>query len=73
MIADFACCNSLKPDAKSSLKTLKSLSGYFNFLTTKEKSTKGSSGDNDVGGEFGAIMDQEYYDFVLFEVPQVPV
>ncbi|KAJ9114834.1 hypothetical protein QFC20_001205 [Naganishia adeliensis] len=63
----------VKPDAKSSLKTLKSLSGYFNFLTTKEKSTKGSSGDNDVGGEFGAIMDQEYYDFVLFEVPQVPV
>ena len=62
-----------KPDAKASLKTLKSLSGYFTFLATKQKSEKGSSTDHDVGGEFGAIMDQEYYDFVLFEVPQVPV
>ncbi|KAJ9112352.1 hypothetical protein QFC19_000772 [Naganishia cerealis] len=62
----------VKPDAKSSLKTLKSLSGYFTFLTTKEKKGSGS-GDGDVGGEFGAIMDQEYYDFVLFEVPEVPV
>ncbi|GHJ84312.1 hypothetical protein NliqN6_0714 [Naganishia liquefaciens] len=63
----------VKPDAKASLKTLKSLSGYFTFLATKQKSEKGSSTDHDVGGEFGAIMDQEYYDFVLFEVPQVPV
>ncbi|KAJ9122050.1 hypothetical protein QFC24_004277 [Naganishia onofrii] len=62
----------VKPDSKSSLKTLKSLSGYFTFLTTKEKKGAGSS-DGDVGGEFGAIMDQEYYDFVLFEVPEVPV
>ncbi|KAJ9105479.1 hypothetical protein QFC21_001850 [Naganishia friedmannii] len=62
----------VKPDSKSSLKTLKSLSGYFTFLTTKEKKGAGSS-DGDVGGEFGAIMDQEYYDFVLEEVAEVSV
>ncbi|KAG7529029.1 hypothetical protein FFLO_05822 [Filobasidium floriforme] len=66
----------LQPDSKTSLKTLKSLSSYFQFLASKERGTgkkaSGTGGNNDeVAGEWGAVMEQEYYDFVLFEVPKV--
>jgi hypothetical protein len=27
----------------------------------------------EVGGEWAGVMEQEYFDFVLFEVPEVPV
>lgn len=65
----------LQPDPKTSLKTLKTLSSYFTFLKSKERTTdskgKSSSGNDEIAGEWGAVMEQEYYDFVLFEVPKV--
>jgi len=76
LVIKLTCCIiARQPEAKTSLKTLKSLSSYFQFLSSKERSTaKGSSssGNNDeVAGEWGAVMEQEYFDFVLFEVPKV--
>jgi V-type H+-transporting ATPase subunit C len=75
------CLCLIQPEAKTSLKTLKSLSSYFQFLASKERTTAKdkSSGNNnssnanhdDIAGEWGAVMEQEYYDFVLFEVPKV--
>jgi V-type H+-transporting ATPase subunit C len=62
------------------LKTLKSLSSYFQFLASKERGTgkkasgtggNSASNNDEVAGEWGAVMEQEYYDFVLFEVPKV--
>jgi len=65
-----------QPEAKTSLKTLKCLSSYFQFLASKERSTakkssSGTAGQDEIAGEWGAVMEQEYYDFVLFEVPKV--
>lgn len=64
----------IRPDPKTSLKTLKAISAYFDFLNPAERAKnpkKGSSGNDEVAGEWGAVMDQEYFDFVLFEVPKV--
>lgn len=64
----------LKPNSKTSVKTLKSLASYFGFLKSKEKALDKSAANvntEEIAGEWGAVMEQEYFDFVLFEVPKV--
>lgn len=62
------------------MKTLKTLSSSLSYLSQPDKSKKGGGKDNktnddqgEVGGEWGALMEQEYYDFVLFELPKVVI
>lgn len=65
-------------------KTLKALGNHFHYLAgasraperarpTKGKSGGGAAGNDsaDVGGEWAGLMEMEYFDFVLFEVPMV--
>lgn len=61
----------VRPEPKTSLKTLKAISHYFEFLKTEKGKGGGGSSDDTAAGEWGAVMEQEYYDFVLFEVPKV--
>lgn len=72
----------VRPDSKSgaAAKTLKSLNAHFHYLAgasraperaRNKKDNAGGAGDVEVGGEYAGIMEQEYHDFVLFEVPMV--
>ncbi|WRT65749.1 uncharacterized protein IL334_002697 [Kwoniella shivajii] len=69
----------VKPEPKTAVKTLRSLSDHYNYLasssrgpsTKKGKSGGVTAGGEDVGGEWASVMEAEYYDFVLFEIPKV--
>lgn len=67
-----------QPEPKTAVKTLKQLSAQYNDLASgksKEKaaakSKEKASGAEDLIGEWANVMEQEYYDFVLFELPKV--
>jgi len=65
----------IKPDPKTIKRTLSVLTTHLSFLASKSdrKRAKGAS-DTDyaaAGGEYQSLMEQEYFDFVLFEVPWV--
>lgn len=76
----------VKPDPKTAARTLKALQDHFGYLAAasqaprrdagkggkKQAAGAGGAGD-EVGGEWAGVMEQEYFDFVLFEVPEVPV
>lgn len=60
-----------QPEPKTAVKTLKQLSARFNYLATgKDKALKTIHAD-DMVGEWANVMEAEYYDFVLAELPQV--
>ncbi|KAK4689915.1 V-type H+-transporting ATPase subunit C, partial [Tremellales sp. Uapishka_1] len=70
----------VKPDTKTAVKTLRTLSTHYAYLSsapqgpsTKKKSKGGgaTAGGDDVGGEWAGVMEAEFYDFVLFELPKV--
>ncbi|EKD03439.1 hypothetical protein A1Q2_02246 [Trichosporon asahii var. asahii CBS 8904] len=67
----------VKPEPKTAVKTLKQLSAQYNDLASgksKEKAAakrKQAPGAEDLIGEWANVMEQEYYDFVLFELPKV--
>ena len=68
----------VKPEPKTAVKTLKTLSSHFSYLASTSrapshnKGKKGGEGvSEEVGGEFASVMEAEYYDFVLYEVPMV--
>ncbi|KAF8343051.1 ATPase V1 complex subunit C [Cantharellus anzutake] len=65
--------SSLQPDPKSTKKILNTLTSHFAYLRRKggiDKKTSGKAEDLNTG-EYQALMEQEYFDFVLFEVPWV--
>jgi V-type H+-transporting ATPase subunit C len=63
--------DNLQPDPKTAVKTIKQLAARYNYLGSgKSKDTKAAAND-DVVGEWANVMEQEYYDFVLFEIPKV--
>ncbi|KAG8826697.1 Vacuolar ATP synthase subunit C [Serendipita sp. 411] len=66
------------PDAKSTKRLLTNLQSQFSYLAPRSKGSKdsksggGSSGDTaEIGGEYAALMEEEFFDFVLMEVPRV--
>ncbi|KZW02017.1 ATPase, V1 complex, subunit C [Exidia glandulosa HHB12029] len=63
----------IKPQPKLSSKTLGLLTSHFAYLKpASEKSRKGKETDaTEIAGEYQAIMEQEYYDFVLVEIPWI--
>lgn len=66
--------NGPQPEPKTAVKTLKQLSAHYNYLTSgksKEKKKSGGGADEEIAGEWATVMEQEYYDFVLFEIPKV--
>ncbi|KZT61094.1 ATPase, V1 complex, subunit C [Calocera cornea HHB12733] len=62
----------IEPDPKSSKRLMAVLTSHFSYLNKQSgKQGKKSSGTDDYTGEYQSLMEQEYYDFVLFEVPSV--
>mgnify|MGYP002718895191 CR=1 FL=1 len=69
----------VRPEPKTAVKTLRTLSSQFSYLASSSrgpqvKGGKSAGGPGDeVGGEWASVMEAEYYDFVLFEIPKVEV
>ena len=68
----------VKPEPKTAVKTLRTLSTQFTYLaaasrgpTASKKSKSGGGAGDEVGGEWASVMEAEFYDFVLFEIPKV--
>ncbi len=74
--ADYAGCI-VRPEPKSAVKTLRTLSSHYNYLASasrgpsSRKTKSGGVTGDEVGGEWATVMEAEYYDFVLFEIPKV--
>jgi len=65
----------IKPDPKYSKKMLAQLQAHFTYLGSRfgrAAGTKGPGGTNeDFVGEYQTLLEQEMFDFVLYEVPWV--
>ncbi|KAJ7042481.1 hypothetical protein C8F04DRAFT_1076072 [Mycena alexandri] len=63
----------LKPDAKTAKKTFGVLQSQFSYLRPRSnrdaKSARG--GNEEFVGEYQTLMEQEFFDFVMFEVPWI--
>ncbi|CAE6436397.1 unnamed protein product [Rhizoctonia solani] len=63
----------IKPEPKTTKRTLDVLATHFAYLGSKSRSRNKKSGntDEEYAGEYQTLMEQEIFDYVLFEVPWV--
>jgi len=66
----------IKPEPKSTNKTLSLLQTHFAYLAPRSnggasKSKKKQDTNEDFGGEYQSLMEQEFFDFVMYEVPWI--
>ncbi|KAH8100547.1 ATPase V1 complex subunit C [Cristinia sonorae] len=64
----------IKPEPKATKRTLATLQQQFTYLSRRSNPAASKSKANaaaDVGGEYQTLLEQEYFDFVLFEVPWI--
>ena len=64
--------SSMQPEPKLTKKTLTLLTTHFSYLSPRSNRAKGKKGDTEeFVGEYQTLMEQEFFDFVLFEVPWI--
>ncbi|TCD70045.1 Vacuolar ATP synthase subunit C [Steccherinum ochraceum] len=66
----------IKPEPKATKRTLTTLQQQFAYLARRSNPSSGktkpaAAGGEEVGGEYQTLLEQEYFDFVLFEVPWI--
>ncbi|KAI0786026.1 ATPase V1 complex subunit C [Abortiporus biennis] len=67
----------VKPEPKTIKRTLTTLQEQFAYLSgrsnpsSKASKIKGGTATEEFAGEYQTILEQEYFDFVLFEVPWI--
>jgi V-type H+-transporting ATPase subunit C len=63
----------LKPEVKGSKKALQVLGAQFSYLGKRSTGPKGKGkgGQEEVAGEYQSLMDQEFFDYVVYEVPWI--
>jgi len=62
----------VKPEPKLSKKTLSLLMTHFSYLQPSSAKTKGKiDTDSEMAGEYQQVIEQEYFDFVLMEIPWI--
>ncbi|KAG8925623.1 Vacuolar ATP synthase subunit C, partial [Tulasnella sp. 418] len=61
------------PEPRTTKKTLSVLTTHFSYLGKSQGKQSDSSGAGveDFAGEYQTIMEQEFLDFVLFEIPWI--
>ena len=69
----FVLC--FQPEPKTQNKILSTLNSHFSYLAPRSNSkrvkNKAGSGGEDFLGEYQTIMEQEFLDFVVFDVPWI--
>ncbi|KAJ7357126.1 hypothetical protein B0H14DRAFT_2493863 [Mycena olivaceomarginata] len=65
----------VKPDPKSAKKTFGLLQTQFSYLRPRSNSNRAAKGPRGEGdefvGEYQTLMEQDFFDFVMFEVPWI--
>ncbi|KAH8992012.1 hypothetical protein EDB92DRAFT_619642 [Lactarius akahatsu] len=65
----------VKPEPKTTKRTLTALQRHFSYLAARSqgraKPKSGDSTNEDFVGEYQSLLDQEFFDFVLYEVPWI--
>ncbi|KAG8965069.1 Vacuolar ATP synthase subunit C [Tulasnella sp. 425] len=65
----------VKPDAKYPKKALQVLTEHFKYLANRSNSSKTKTatpaGGEELAAEYQSLMEQEFLDFVVFEVPWI--
>ncbi|CAE7210190.1 unnamed protein product [Rhizoctonia solani] len=63
----------VKPEPKTTKRTLDVFATHFAYLASKTRSRDKKSGntDDEYAGEYQTLMEQEIFDYVLFEVPWI--
>lgn len=64
----------MQPEAKGVKKGLETLSAHFKYLAPRSNNSrsKGKTSDGEEFlGEYQSLMEQEFYDFVVFDVPWI--
>ena len=65
----------MQPEPKNTKRTLTVLQRYFAYLSARSqgraKSKGGEQTNEDFVGEYQSLLDQEFFDFVLYEIPWV--
>jgi V-type H+-transporting ATPase subunit C len=63
-----------QPEPKSTKKMLSVLTTHFAYLSPKSPAAKANAKDaglDELVGEYQSLMEQEFFDFVMFEVPWI--
>jgi V-type H+-transporting ATPase subunit C len=62
-----------QPEPKSTKKVFNTLQAQFTYLRPKSNRSNTIKGDEntDFVGEYQSLLDQEFHDFVMFEVPWI--
>lgn len=64
-----------QPEPKTQPKILSILNSHFTYLsprsTDKRKGKKSGGGDDEFLGEFQTLMEQEFLDFVVYDIPWI--
>ena len=63
-----------KPEPKATKRALATLQTQYAYLGRRSNTgAKGKlqSGGEEVAGEYQTLLEQEYFDFVLFEIPWI--
>jgi len=62
----------LQPEPRSTKRTLAVLQSHFAYLSPRFSRGKATGGaTEDFAGEYQMILEQELFDFVLYEVPWI--
>jgi len=65
----------VKPEPKTTKRTLTVLQRHFSYLSARSQGRANSKGgrstNEDFVGEYQSLLDQEFFDFVLYEIPWV--
>jgi len=64
----------VKPNPQASNRTLSILQDHFKYLASRSTGGRGKTGSNDTedfAGEYQTVLDQEFFNFVVFEVPWI--
>ena len=64
---------SVQPEPKATKRALAMLQSQFAYLGRRGGAAKGKSSGNaeEFSGEYATLLEQEYFDFVLFEIPWI--
>lgn len=61
-----------QPDPKSAKKTFGLLQAQFSYLRPRSNRAKSGRGESDeFVGEYQTLMEQEFFDFVMYELPWI--
>jgi hypothetical protein len=60
-----------QPEPKSTKKTLTLLQSHFTYLSPRSNAKSKSSVNDEFIGEYQSLMEQDFYNFVMFEVPWI--